>query len=80
MDLEDFLEPEIAVTAALAAAIFSPKGRNWLRKGLVYATAGALIAGDAMTSLAKNVGQGAQQMRTASASSNESGQQEGSGG
>jgi hypothetical protein len=64
MDLEDFLEPEVAVTAVVAAAIFSPKARRAIRKGVVYATAGALIAGDAISSFAKNVGQGAQQMRT----------------
>ena len=80
MDLEDFLEPEVAVTAAVAAAIFSPQGRSWLRKGLVYATAGVLIAGDAMTSLTRNVSQGAQQMQNSNASSDERGQQEGSGG
>lgn len=61
MALEDFLEPEVAVTAAVAAAVFSPKGRQWIRKGLVYGTAGVLIAGDALTSLARNVGQGVQQ-------------------
>lgn len=58
MALEDFLEPEIAVTAAVTAAIFSPKARSWLRRGLVYGTAGVLIAGDALTKLGRNIGQG----------------------
>lgn len=59
MDLEDFLEPEIAVTAVVAAAVFSPGARKLLRRGLVYGTAGALMAGDAVTSFARRVGQGA---------------------
>jgi hypothetical protein len=61
MDLEDFLEPEVAVTAVVAAAVFSPGARKVLRRGLVYGTAGALIAGDAVTSFARRVGQGARQ-------------------
>jgi hypothetical protein len=63
MDLDNFLEPEVALTAAIAAAVFSPRVRKMLRRGLVYGTAGVLIAGDAITSAAKNVSQGAQQMR-----------------
>jgi len=59
MDFEDFLEPEIAVTAVVAAAVFSPGARKLLRRGLVYGTAGALIAGDAVTSFARRVGRGA---------------------
>lgn len=78
MDLEDFLEPEIAVTAVIAAAIFSPKARKAIRKGVVYATAGALVAGDAISSFTKNVAQGAQRMRTPAEA--QGSQQEGSGG
>jgi hypothetical protein len=65
MALDDFLEPEVAITAVVAAAVFSPKARKWVRKGLVYGTAGVLIAGDAVTSLARNVGQGVQQASSA---------------
>jgi hypothetical protein len=79
MEPEDFLQPEVAVTAVVAAAIFSPRARKVLRKGLVYATAGALMAGDAISSFAKNVSQGAQQMRTSSQAPQGS-QPEGSGG
>ena len=61
MALEDFLEPEVAVTAAVTAALFSPKARKLIRRGLVYGTAGVLIAGDALASVARNVGQGVQQ-------------------
>jgi len=61
MALDDFVEPEIAVTAAVAAAIFSPRARKFIRKGLVYGMAGVIVAGDAVTSFAKSVGQGMQQ-------------------
>jgi hypothetical protein len=61
MDLEDFVEPEVAVAAAVAAAIFSPRARNVMRKGLVYGMAGVLVAGDAVTSFAKSIGRGVQQ-------------------
>jgi hypothetical protein len=62
MDLEDFLEPEVGITAVVAAAIFSPGARKLIRRGLVYGTAGALIAGDAITSFTQRVGQGARQV------------------
>jgi hypothetical protein len=58
MELEDYLEPEIAVTAAVTAALFSPRGRQILRRGAVYGIAGAMIVGDAVTSFARSVGQG----------------------
>jgi len=61
MEFEDFAEPEIAVTAAVAAAIFSPRARKVMRKGLVYGMAGMLAAGDIVTSFARSVGQGMQQ-------------------
>lgn len=58
MALDDYLEPEIAVTAAVTAAIFSPPVRKLLRRGAVYGIAGVMIAGDKITSFARNVGQG----------------------
>jgi nucleoside phosphorylase len=61
MEIEDFAEPEIAVTAAITAALFSPRARKVMRKGLVYGMAGVLAAGDIVTSFAKSVGQGVQQ-------------------
>jgi len=67
MALEDFLEPEVAVTAVVAAAVFSPKGRSWIRRGLVYGTAGILMAGDALTSFGRSIGRGVQQAGTAAA-------------
>ncbi len=68
MALDDYLEPEIAVTAAVTAAIFSPKARSWLRRGLVYGTAGVLIAGDALAGLVRNMSQGAQRAGAAATS------------
>lgn len=61
MALEDYMEPEVAVTAAVTAAIFSPPVRRVVRRGLVYGMAGILIAGDAITSFARSVGQGVQE-------------------
>ena len=61
MELEDYLQPEIAVTAAVAAAIFSPQVRKLLRRGAVYGTAGVLIAGDTITSFVRSMGQGFRQ-------------------
>ncbi len=61
MELDDFLEPEIAVTAVVAAAVFSPGARKILRRGLVYSTAGVLIASDAITSFTRRITGGAGQ-------------------
>lgn len=63
MALEDYLEPEVAVTAAVTAAVFSPAVRKLLRRGAVYGLAGALIAGDAITSFGRSLGQGFQAAR-----------------
>jgi hypothetical protein len=60
MALDDFLESEVAVAAAVAAAVFSPRVRGVLRKGAVYGVAGVLVAGDAVGSFARGVGRGAQ--------------------
>jgi hypothetical protein len=68
MALEDYFEPEVAVTAVVTAAVFSPRARRWIRRGLVYGTAGVLIAGDAIVSLARNVGEGAKQAGASAAS------------
>jgi len=69
MALEDFTDPEVAVVAVVAAAVFSPKVRGWLRRGAVYGTAGVLVAGDAISSVARGVGQSVQQAGTAAANS-----------
>lgn len=72
MALDDFMEPEVAVTAAVAAAVFSPKVRNVIRRGLVYGMAGVLIAGDAVTSFARSVGKGVQEAGASAANSAQS--------
>jgi len=71
MDLEDFLEPEIAIVAVVTAAVFSPRVRNFLRRGAVYGLAGALIGGDAVTSFARSLGQGFQQAAPSAAQATE---------
>ncbi len=60
MALDDFVESEVAIAAAVAAAVFSPRVRGVLRKGAVYGVAGVLVAGDAIGSFARGVGRGAQ--------------------
>lgn len=61
MDVEDFLEPEIAVAAAVTAAITSPQVRKALRTGAVFGLAGLITAGDAIATFSKSVGRGVQQ-------------------
>ena len=61
MEPEDFLEPEVAITAAVTAIVFSPRARRVLRRGAVYGLAGILVAGDAIASFARSIGQGVQQ-------------------
>jgi hypothetical protein len=68
MALEDYLEPEVAVTAVVTAAVFSPRARRVIRRGLVYGMAGVLIAGDAVASFARSVGQGVQEAGASAAS------------
>ncbi len=60
MALEDYMEPEVAVTAVVVAAIASPKARQVLRRGAVYGLAGILTAGDAIASVGKSIGRGVQ--------------------
>ncbi len=62
MDLDDFLEPEIAVAVAVTAAVATPGVRKVLRKGAVYGLAGLLMAGDKISELAKTAADKAQQM------------------
>jgi hypothetical protein len=59
--MDDFLEPEVAIAAAVAAAVFSPRVRGVLRRGAVFGVAGALMAGDAASAFARGVGRGVQQ-------------------
>ena len=62
MELDDFLEPEIAVAVAVTAAVATPGVRKVLRQGAVYGLAGILLAGDKISELAKSATEKAQQM------------------
>lgn len=68
MSLEDFAEPEVAATAVVAAAIFSPKARHFLRKGAVYGLAGAMIAGETAASFGRSMAHGFQKGRVSTES------------
>ena len=65
MEIEDFLEPEIAVAAAVTAAVTSPQVRGALRRGVVFGLAGALAAGDTIASFSRGVRRGMQQVNGA---------------
>jgi hypothetical protein len=65
MALEDYMEPEIAVTAAVTAAVLSPQGRTVIRRSAVYGLAGIIATGDAIASFSQNVRHGIQKASTA---------------
>jgi len=67
MALDDYVEPEVAIVVAAAAAIFSPRVRGVLRKGAVYGLSGVLVVGDAVGSFARGVGRDAQQATSTAA-------------
>ena len=71
MDFEDYVQPEIAVTAVVVAAVFSPRTRRLVRRGAVYALGGALMAGDAVTSFSRNIGRGLKEAGSARGSQTE---------
>lgn len=66
MDFDDYLEPEVAVTAAVTAAVFSPQARKLLRRGAIYSMAGILIAREKISLLTHNVAQGFRDAQTSS--------------
>jgi hypothetical protein len=67
MALDDYLETEVVVAAAVTAAVCSPPVRKVLRRGLVYGLAGLLIARDKVAQAAQSVAQSAQQAASAAA-------------
>ena len=67
MDFEDFVEPEVGITAAVVAVVASPRVRRAVRRGAVLGLAGLLTAGGAITSFARGVSQGAQSAMSQSA-------------
>jgi hypothetical protein len=80
MELEDFLETEVAAAVAATAALFSPRVRKVLRRGLVYTVAGGLMAGEVVTSAARGIGRGVQQgMSSARQFSQDGAEQKGNG-
>jgi hypothetical protein len=61
MGVEDFIEAEVGLAVAATAAVLSPRARSAMRRGAVYGLAGALKAGDAVSSAARGVARGARQ-------------------
>ena len=68
MALEDYLESEVVVAVAATATLLSPRARKVLRRGAVYGVAGALMAGDAVSSAVRNAAPGVQQAAASAAS------------
>jgi hypothetical protein len=64
MALEDWLESEVAVAVAATTVVLSPKARRVVRRGAVYAVAGALKATDLVTAAARGVAQGVSERPT----------------
>jgi hypothetical protein len=66
MALDDYVEPEVgvavALTAAVTAAVASPKVRKVLRRGAVYGLAGMLMAYDKVSAAARTTARGAREM------------------
>ncbi len=60
MDVEDLASSEVVVAVAATAAVLSSRVRRVARRGLVYGVAGALSAGDMVTSFGKGVASGVQ--------------------
>jgi hypothetical protein len=58
MALDDWLESEVAVAVAATTVVLSPKARRLVRRGAVYAVAGALKATDLATAAARGVAEG----------------------
>lgn len=71
MDPEDFLSPEVGITAAVVAAVASPRVRKAIRRGAVVGIAGALMAGDAAVAFARGLGQGASRIAQNAAAAGE---------
>jgi hypothetical protein len=61
MDLEDWVEPEVAIAVAVTAAVASPPVRKALRKAAVYGLAGILAAGDRLAAMGREIAEGAKQ-------------------
>jgi hypothetical protein len=69
MALDDFFESEVLIAVLATAVVMSPKGRKLLRRGAVLGLAGALTAGDALSTFGRGVAKGAQETVNATAAS-----------
>ena len=54
MAAEDYLDSHVAIAVAATAAILSPRVRKVLRRGAVYGVTGVLMAGDAISGVARD--------------------------
>jgi hypothetical protein len=64
MALDDWLESEVAVAVAATTVVLSPKARRMVRRGAVYAVAGALKGGDLVAAAARGLAQGVSERPT----------------
>jgi phage-related minor tail protein len=55
MAVEDYLDSHVAIAVAATATILSPRVRKVLRRGAVYGVTGVLMAGDALSGVARDV-------------------------
>ena len=62
MDLDDFLEPEVAIAVAVTAVVATPTARRALRSAAVYGLAGLMIAKDKIAAITRGAAEGAQEM------------------
>jgi hypothetical protein len=60
MDVEDLVTSEVVVAVAATAAVLSSRVRKVARRGIVYGVAGALSAGDMLSSFGKGMAGGIQ--------------------
>ncbi len=58
MGVDDLFSTESAVVAAATAAVFSPRTRETMRRGMVLGVAGAMKAGDVATGAARGLSRG----------------------
>lgn len=58
MQIDDLVEPEVGVAVAATAVVLSSRMRNVIHRGAVYGVAGALAAGEAVTSFGRGVTRG----------------------
>ena len=52
--VDDYLDAHVAIAVAATAAVFSPRARKMLRRGVVYGVTGVLMASDALSAAAGN--------------------------